>query len=395
MHVHLDPVGGVAGDMFIAAALDAWPAWESGLREAITAAGLPAAWTLTLEAHIDKAIAGKRFAIQAPPAASERAVPTGTFRDIKVLIGKSSLSEPVKQHALGIFALLAEAEGLVHGVDPETVHFHEIADWDSVADIVGAAWLIDRIGAASSWSVGALPLGGGQIRTSHGLLPIPAPATARLLQGFETVDDGINGERVTPTGAAILAYIKPMQRLGSRGRLARTGIGLGTRNLPDRANMLRLLVWENANEVIDEQIGVIAFEIDDQTAEELAAGLDALRALPEVADVLQMPALGKKGRLTTHVQILCDPHALETVRRRCFLETTTLGLRWRIEQRAVLHREIRQQNELRVKTVTRPDGIRTAKAEIDDVRYVHGHAERVARRRAAEDTALTRPEGDD
>ena len=114
----------------------------------------------------------------------------------------------MRERAIAIFTALAEAEAAVHGVPVDEVHFHEIADWDSVADIVGAAWLIEAL-APATWSVGALPVGSGRIRTRHGPLTVPAPAAAHLLAGFAMHDDGVAGERVTPTGAAILRQLRP------------------------------------------------------------------------------------------------------------------------------------------------------------------------------------------
>jgi uncharacterized protein (DUF111 family) len=141
----------------------------------------------------------------------------------------------------------------------------------------------------------------------------------------------------------------------------------------------------------DERVAVIAFEVDDQSAEELAAGLDALRATAGVLDVVQLPAFGKKGRLATQIQVLARPERLDAAIDRCFAETTTIGLRWRIEARAVLAREVvtvaAPDGEVEVKVVARPDGARTAKAEIDQVAAA-GHAARATRRRAAEARAL-------
>ena len=136
---------------------------------------------------------------------------------------------------------------------------------------------------------------------------------------------------------------------------------------------------------------MLTFEVDDQSPEELALGLEALRAADGVLDVVQLPAFGKKGRLAAHVQVLARPERLDAVIERCFVETTTIGLRWRIEARAVLAREVVEvaasDGAIPVKTVTRPGGLRTAKAEIDQVRG-DGHAARSSRRRAAEARAL-------
>jgi hypothetical protein len=160
------------------------------------------------------------------------------------------------------------------------------------------------------------------------------------------------------------------------------------------SNVLRALVYDPASAGrIDEQVAVVAFEVDDQAPEELALGLDALRRIDGVLDVVQIPALGKKGRLAAHVQLLARPERLDAAIQACFIETTTIGLRWRIEARAVLRREAVSvhgaQGEIGVKVVRRPDGKRTAKAEIDALgRAGGGQGGRTRIRRAAEASAL-------
>jgi uncharacterized protein (TIGR00299 family) protein len=333
--------------------------------------------------------------IEAP--GDELGSPPGHFRDIRASLAAAPLRAAVRERAIAIFTELAEAEAAVHGVPVDEVHFHELADWDSVADIVGAAWLIEAL-APASWSVGALPVGSGRIRTRHGPLPVPAPATARLLAGFAMEDDGIAGERVTPTGAAILRQLRPAPRLPSGAwRLAATGNGFGTQRLSGISNVLRVVVYDGESGWRqDERVAVLGFEVDDQSPEELARGLEALRAAEGVLDVVQLPALGKKGRLAAHIQMLARPESLDAVIERCFVETTTIGLRWRIEARVVLAREMVEvatpDGEVPVKVVTRPGGLRTAKAEIDQVSG-DGHAARSGRRRAAEARALETKEG--
>lgn len=387
IHIHLDALGGLAGDMFLAALLDARPEVALIAFEAMRAAGLPEAWRVGLRKHDDGRLTGHRMLIEAPGEGPAR--PTGVFREIRERLVAAPLSTAVRDHAIAIFTHLAEAEAAVHGVSVEEVHFHELADWDSVADIVGAAALIDAFGA-SSWSTGPLPQGGGRVMTQHGPLPVPAPATARLLAGFSLVDDGIAGERVTPTGAAILRHLGAASRLPPGAwRLEATGIGFGTKQLPGISNVLRVLLYEQAEGArIDEQVAVITCEIDDQSGEELAVGLDHLRACDGVLDVIQVPAFGKKGRLVTQLQLLARPERLDAVIAACFAETTTIGLRWRLEARAVLAREAVTVGDVGVKIVTRPGGERSAKAEIDQIRAVPGgHAARTERRRAAETRA--------
>jgi hypothetical protein len=390
LHLHLDPLGGLAGDMFLAALLDAWPEHAEGTFAAMRAAGLPERWQTGLDRHDDGVLGGHRVVIEGP--ANDPGAPPGHFREIRAGLCAAPLDPAVRERALAIFTALAEAEAAVHGVVLDEVHFHELADWDSIADVVGAAWLIETL-AAKSWSVAPLPVGSGRIDSRHGPLPVPAPAAARLLEGFSVHDDGIPGERVTPTGAAILRHLAPAPHLpAGPWRLAGTGHGFGTKRLHGISNVLRVVAYQaDAAGRSDERVAVIAFEVDDQSAEELAVGLEAIRATAGVLDVIQLPAFGKKGRLASQIQVLARPERLDAAIDRCFAETTTIGLRWRLEARAVLAREVvsvaAPDGEVEVKVVARPGGARTAKAEIDQVAAA-GHAARATRRRAAEARAL-------
>jgi len=402
LHLHLDAVGGVAGDMFIAALCSAFPELRAGLLSALQRAGLPPEVQYTLMEHRDHALTGLRFDVQDPHAEAHRHAHAHglhhehderAFADIRAQLLASGLEPEVKQRAAAIFTLLAEVEGEIHGVATERVSFHELGGYDSIADIVGAACLIAALPGAH-WSVSALPLGRGRVKTAHGALPVPSPAAARLLQGFDFVDDGLEGERVTPTGAAILKHLGANQP-AARGprRLARNGHGFGTRTFPGLSNVLRVLAFEQQAVPEDEdRVAVIAFEVDDQPAEDLAIALDHLRAHPGVLDVVQIPAFGKKGRMTVHVQILAAPPAAEAVFEACFSETTTLGLRWQlVERRVLVRRQATVQlpeRSVRVKVAQRPDTV-TAKAESDDLLSVSGgRGARERTRRAAEDAGL-------
>ena len=406
LHIHLDAVGGVAGDMFIAALCAALPELRPGVLAALQRAGLPPAVQCWFAEHADHALSGLRFLVHDPREESRQParVPSGrhphperSFADIRAALLASALQPEVKQRALAMFGLLAEAEGEIHGVPPERVSFHELGGNDSIADIVGAAHLIAALPGAT-WSVSALPLGRGRVQTAHGMLPVPAPAAARLLQGFDFVDDGVDGERVTPTGAAILRYLGAEpggKRVATRAprRLACTGHGFGARTFPGLSNVLRALIFEaQPAQGADHEVALIAFEVDDQSPEDLAIALDHLRAHPGVLDVLQIPAIGKKGRMAAHLQILAEPAAAEDVLQACFNETTTLGLRWQtVERRVLARRQSTVQlagRSVRVKVAERPEA-RTAKAESDDLLALSGgRAAREQARRAAEDEGL-------
>ncbi len=372
-HVHLDPVGGIAGDMFVAALLDARPDLEPALHRALAGSGLPEGCTVGTTSDRRGGVSGRRFEVRAPGAP-----PSGDLATVLARLERADLEPAIARRAASIYRRLGEAEAAVHGVPVEHVHFHELADWDSYADIVAAAFLIEALGAAT-WSTGPLPLGSGTVATAHGILPVPAPATVRLLAGLPVLDDGLPGERVTPTGAAILAELAPAPRAPERPvRLLATGHGLGARELAGKPNLLRVLLFGGPIEEVDtaggervESIAVLRFEIDDQSAEELAQGLDRLRARPDVLDVCQWPVVGKRGRLATAVQLLCPRPAAEAVARACLVETATSGVRITATERRILAREIVSVSSpagpIRVKRVRRPDGSASAKAELVDL----------------------------
>ncbi len=367
MHIHLDPVGGLAGDMFCAAMLDAYPRLFDELLAVLRGLDLPKSIQVELrDAHGH--LKGKHFAVlgRVPGGNGHR-----LYRDIVRLLGDSPLDEKVRERALEVFRHLAEAEAFVHGMEPDAVTFHEVGNWDSIIDIVGAAYLLEAVGVDSA-STSPLPMGRGRVETAHGLLPVPAPATARLLEGLELVDDGVSGERVTPTGAAILRSLEPRAAgLATGKRLQITGTGFGTRKLARIPNCLRVLFFaEGPSRAGSERVTVMEFEVDDQTPEDLAIALEHLRLLEGVLSINTIPRIGKQGRPTMGVEILVRPEYLASACARCFQETTTIGLRWHEAQRMVLNRHAVSVSEggapLEVKIVERGENT-TAKVESRDL----------------------------
>jgi hypothetical protein len=387
LHLHLDPVGGIAGDMFCAALLDAFPDRLEGLRAVVTRLGPPEGWAIELE-PVSEPFAGLRFRVVLPPEPDHR---HRHWRDIRSLLDRAGLEQAVHARTVDVFGRLAAAEARVHGVAVDEVAFHEVGDWDSIVDVVGAAYLLHSAGVETV-SCGPLPLGGGVVRSAHGLLPVPAPATLELTHGLSWHDDGAAGERVTPTGAAILAALRPVHS-PPVGALCWTGVGFGTRRLAGRPNCLRVLCLEPVAATLPgaETLLELAFDVDDQTAEDLAAALDRLRSTDGVLDVATVPAIGKSGRLAQHVQLLCRPESLPTIAERCLRETSTIGLRWhRVERLALPRRFVEVEVEgrvLTVKVVDRPGGP-TAKVESRCLAGVEGAAERRRHGRLAEDAAL-------
>ena len=484
MHIHLDAVGGIAGDMFAAALLDTWPELTEQVIATIRLAGLAEEVALERQDFNDGVLTGSKFKVTLTDssASGEPLHPDSNggsseqntaedkphthqpvdhshhhstdhkhhhhhhghqdsshdyghehdhshehdhghehdhshghhhdhghhqWSELKQRLANSAMPDTVKRHTLGIFTELAIAEATVHGKDVDTVTFHEVGNWDSIADIVAAATLIDAL-SVQSWSVSPLPIGRGLVRTAHGELPVPAPATTLLLDGFAFRDDGRAGERVTPTGAAILKYLAPASDIGQSARtLCKSGFGFGNRKLPGMSNVLRVMAFAPAkgsagtansftdnffdsNEGTRDTVGVIQFEIDDQSGEELAATLEHIRASDHVLDATQAVVFGKKGRMMAAIQVLTKPDAIDSVAQLCFQQSTTLGLRTRIERRQILRRHDVTVDNMRVKLAERPAGI-TAKAEMDSVqRDARGHHARSTSRLHAQAQAEAR-----
>ena len=456
MHIHLDPLGGIAGDMFAAAMLDAFPHLEAAVQKAVRAASLPARFRCDLVKHADHALTGRRFLVLEARAgdgghghahphhphshshphapahdhAHAHGHPHGPshdhdhghvhehahghphapahdhasthshdhardhehghrpFASIRADIQGSALDEGIRAHAIAIFSGLAEAEAQVHGSTVDTVTFHEVGEWDSIADVVAAATIIHALSPAT-WSCGPLPLGSGFVNSAHGILPVPAPATSLLLRGLSVRDDGIPGERVTPTGAAIVRHLMSIGGTPPRTRvMVGTGFGFGTKVLPGISNCVRALVFGDEAAKDDEsRLTEIEFEVDDQTPEDLALGIDHLRAHPQVVDVSQTATFGKKGRLAVSVRVLCRREAEDEVAGLCFSETTTLGLRLLDVRRRTLPRTLDDVNALGRK-VARKKAARgseiTVKAEAESLRDVRGHSQRQKLRVKAE-----------
>jgi pyridinium-3,5-bisthiocarboxylic acid mononucleotide nickel chelatase len=380
--IRLDAVGGMAGDMFVAAMVDALPDLAGRVLEDAAAVLPPGTGTPVFQHGTSAGLHCLRFLLSARVDAPHH---HASFGDMVARIEAAPLTQGTAARATAILRLLAEAEAAIHHVPVDEVHFHEIGDWDSLMDVTAAGSVAAALGDAR-WSVSALPRGDGLVRTRHGLLPVPAPATVRLLEGFTWRDDGIGGERVTPTGAAILRHLVEAPDARVSGRLQATGTGAGTRELPGQPNILRAALFEEdtAEKPDEEDILVLCFEIDDMTAEELGIAADRLRATPGVRDLVLIPAIGKKGRPIQTFRLLVDISQQEFVTEACFTETSTIGLRWQAARRAVLPRAISGTGSVRVKTVIRPSGP-SRKAEADDLGRIAGLEARRAAKRAAEE----------
>ena len=381
LSIRLDAVGGIAGDMFVAALLDARP--DLGTRVLSDAAAvLPeGAGKPSLEEGLSAGLHCRRFRLDAPGETAH--TPHATFRDMVSRIEAARLAPGTASHRTALPPPPPDPGAPDPPVPVRRVHSPKCAAGFSLLAAPAAGSIRAALGGAA-WRVSAFPRGAGLVRPRHGLLPIPAPATALLLEGFRFRDDGIGGERVTPTGAAILRHLVADPAAGAAGRLCATGTGAGTRDLPGQPNILRASLFEIATAAPDgEDVLVLEFEVDDMTGEEIAVAADRLRAAAGVRDVLLIPALGKKGRPVQSFRLLADPLQRDTVQDACFTETATIGLRRHIVRRTVLHRSAATAHGTRIKTVARPAGP-DAKAESDDLAAIPGLAARRAANRLAE-----------
>ena len=294
------------------------------------------------------------------------------YADIRRLLRRASLDGEARALAEDIFARLAEVEAALHGTAVERVTFHEVGAWDSIADVVGASAAIAWLAPVSIGS-GTPVVGTGTVRTAHGPVPVPAPATAALLDGIPIRCEG-QGELTTPTGAAILAAVVDTFGPPPPLRLLAVGYGAGTRELEDRANVLRVLVGAPIGQTLEPgspDVLLLEANIDDMSGQLLAALFEALFAAGAV-DVWSTPIFMKKGRPAQQVSALADPAIAPQVQRAFFLNATTLGVRVRPVQRATLARSMAEvetpHGRVRVKVAGLDGTAIGAEPEFDDCR---------------------------
>ncbi len=325
----LEPIGGIAGDMFLAAAIDVGVD-PAALEAALRTLGV-SGWRLVVTKKTDCGIAGTHVDVAVE---GEQPHDRG-LREILALVDGSGLPARARAAARGMFERIGRAEAKVHGVSVDLVHFHEVGALDSIVDVCGAAVALDLLG----WPrVLAAPpeLGRGLGRSAHGPMPIPPPAVLELLAGRPVRPGGPEGEAVTPTGAAILAELAAVGPLPAIVP-ARVGYGVGTRSWPDRPNVLRATIAEPAE---SGELWLLETNLDDATGQMVARALEA--ALEAGAlDAWAAPITMKKGRPAVLVSALVDEGQRAAVTRVLFAETTTLGLRRRRIERDVLAREVR------------------------------------------------------
>ena len=324
--LHLDCPAGIAGDMFLAAMAGLGVDF-SPLEDAFAHAGVEVGIAV-VDAR-DKGIAGKRMEIGAPGVQ-----PLRHLGDLVAIVRRLPLSAPVRARAEEAFGRLAEVEAAVHGCGLDTVHFHEVGAVDTLVDVVGAFWALEALGVTRV-TCSRLPWFTGTVRCDHGLVPLPAPATAALLQGKPVYPTQFEREIITPTGALLLDRVVDEFVPGPSGRVVGCGLGLGNMEL-DVVNGLRAFLLEGGGAVM-ERVVVLETNVDHLTGEEIG-GVFAVLLDAGALDVLFLPGVMKKNRPGGLLQILCRPDDLPRIRDLAFAQTMTLGLRITETSRAVLPR---------------------------------------------------------
>jgi pyridinium-3,5-bisthiocarboxylic acid mononucleotide nickel chelatase len=263
---------------------------------------------------------------------------------IEEIIGGSTLADDVKTIALKAFRLLGHAEAKIHNVPVEAIHFHEVGAVDAIADIVGVSAGCHWLGV-ERWICSPLNVGGGHVHCAHGKFPVPAPATLELLRDLPVYSSGLKKELVTPTGAALLRALNVTSSGFPAMSMSSAGYGAGSKDIPGQPNVLRLVVGEasgkstQSSDAARDRVGIIETTIDDATPELLSYVADCLLAAG-ASDVYRTPVQMKKGRIGMQLTILCSPEKAEALQKLVFLETTTLGLRYREEEKKSLVRSV-------------------------------------------------------
>jgi hypothetical protein len=301
---------------------------------------------------------------------------TQTHRSLTTILGileKSHLDQRVRDRASSIFRKLGEAEASVHDVPIEKIHFHEVGAVDAIVDIVGACIGFEELGF-EKFACSALNVGGGTAKMAHGVLPVPAPATARLLLGKPTYSNGVQKELVTPTGAAIVATLCDTFGPQPAMQVSAIGYGAGTVDLDTQPNVLRIMVGEVCAQAIDTHSGtirVLEANLDDMNPQIFGYVLEKALAAGAL-DVFATPIQMKKSRPGTLVTILCKPEDQGKFQEMLFAETTTLGVRSHLVERYALAREfvkvLTRFGEVRIKIARSTGGVQHAAPEFDDCR---------------------------
>lgn len=330
---YFDCFSGISGDMTLGALVDAGCPVEH-LRAELRGLQVPG-WELSAEKVWKNGMAATYVKVKTQDQTKHRSLSA-----ILEILKNSKFSPAARDRAAAIFTKLGQAEARVHDVPLEKIHFHEVGAVDAIVDIVGACIGFDFLGI-EKFACSPLNVGGGTVKMAHGILPVPAPATANLLQGKPTYSNGVQKELVTPTGAAIIATLCDSFGPQPAMNVSSIGYGAGTADLQGQPNVVRLMIGEAAEKKVagfDEEIAVIEANLDDMNPQ--IYGYFSEKALAAGAlDVYTTPVQMKKNRPGILLTVLCKPQDMNVLMSLIFAETTTFGARTYRAQRRVLPRE--------------------------------------------------------
>jgi uncharacterized protein (TIGR00299 family) protein len=400
--LYFDCFAGAAGDMIVGALLDAGLPFDA-LQRALGSLAV-SGWEVSADRVLKAGLTATKFRVLEqlpagarhhqheghadqhthrhphPPSLGDHASSYGetsphghvghhSLKEIERAIERSALSKTGKSRAIGMFRRLAEVEASIHGMSLDEVHLHEVGALDSIIDIVGVVFGIEWFDAGRI-VVSPLNVGGGMVRSAHGVFPVPAPATLRLLKEAPIYSTGIQTELLTPTGALILSEYAssfgPMPAM----RVARVGYGAGDRDLAETPNVVRLVVGDAADDAPAMRVVSIECEIDDMNPQIFGVLMDRLYAAGAL-DVFYQPVQMKKNRPGTLMTIVAGPEHRQTLTDLVFRETTTIGVRYQELARECLDREIvsvsTRLGTVRFKVARRGSEILNAQPEFEDV----------------------------
>ena len=377
--LYFDCFAGAAGDMILGALIDAGVPFEA-VQQALGSLAVDG-YEIAAERVVKGGITAVKFRVREVTAPGHDAASAATsapahkhyhLKHIRAAIDRSALSEAGKSRANRMFMRLAEAEAAIHGMSIEQVHLHEVGAIDSIIDIVGAVFALEWLGA-DRVVVSPMNVGGGMVRSAHGIFPVPAPATLTILGDAPVYSSGIQAELLTPTGALVLTEYATAFGPVPAMRIDRIGYGAGDRDLPETPNVLRVLVGEAGTAAAATavmRVAVLACEIDDMNPQIFGALMDRLYAAGAL-EVFYQPVQMKKNRPGTLVTVVCRPADRRALTDLVFRETTTIGVRYHELDRECLDRETvpvtTPWGDVRVKVARRGSDVLNAQPEFDDV----------------------------
>jgi pyridinium-3,5-bisthiocarboxylic acid mononucleotide nickel chelatase len=391
-HAWVDATAGVAGDMLLAALVDAGAplATVQGAVDAVLPESIRLASALVSRAGM------RATQVDVQPTAKDQA--HRRWRDIQALLERADLAAAVREQAQRVFRRLAEAEARVHGVAPDEVHFHEAGGWDSIADVVGVCAALDCLEVASV-SCSAVALGSGRVATSHGDLPVPVPAVLEMSAGWRVLSGG-EGELATPTGMALLTALSQESCDLPTMSVRAVGVGAGTAEVPGRPNVVRVVLGDRADRPAQPDdpviMSLLETNVDDMDPRVWPTVLASLLNAG-AADAWLVPIVMKKGRPAHTLAVLAPVPRREALRRLIFELTTTIGVREVAVTRIALDRFWVALpvagGQVRLKVAHRAGEVLHATPEFDDAAEVAAERSVPVRRVLEEAVAAAEREG--